>query len=83
REELVGGSLYRTLEEKHDTRLRRAEQRIRAVAASRELARLLDIPVRSPLLRNERITLDDRNRRIEFAQSWARPDFELSVHLER
>ena len=83
REDLIEGSLYRTLETRYDTRLRRADQRIRAVAASRELARLLDIAPRSPLLRSERITLSDRNTAIEFARSWARPDFELSVHLQR
>ena len=82
-EELVGGSLYRTLEERYDVRLRRADQRIRAVAAPKDVARLLEVPSRSPLLRSERITMDERNVRVEFARSWARPDFELSVHLQR
>lgn len=83
REELVHGSLYRTLEERYDLRLRRAEQRIWAVAATDEVARLLQVPKRSPVLRSERITMDERNTRVEFARSWARPDFELAVHLDR
>jgi DNA-binding GntR family transcriptional regulator len=83
REPLSGGSLYRTLAERHGIRLRRAEQRIRAVAANAEQSALLGVPRRSPLLRLERLTSDVRNVRIEFAQSWARPEFELTVHLER
>lgn len=83
RDTLVGGSLYRTLAEKHDVRLRRAEQRIRAAGATAEQARLLGVPRRSPLLSIERTTMDERNVRIEYARSWARSDFELTVHLER
>ena len=83
RDTLIGGSLYRTLAEKHNVRLRRAEQRIRAAAATAEQARLLGVPRRSPLLSIERTTTDERNIRIEYARSWARPDFELTVHLER
>lgn len=83
RDTLIGGSLYRTLVERHNVRLRRADQRIRAAAASAEQARLLGVPRRSPLLSIERTTTDERNVRIEFARSWARPDFELTVHLER
>jgi GntR family transcriptional regulator len=83
RDTLIGGSLYRTLAERHNVRLRRADQRIRAAAATSEQARLLGVPRRSPLLSIERTTTDDRNIRIEFARSWARPDFELTVHLER
>jgi GntR family transcriptional regulator len=83
RDTLVGGSLYRTLAEMHNVRLKRAEQRIRAAAASAEQARLLGVPRRSPLLSIERTTSDERNIRIEYARSWARPDFELTVHLER
>lgn len=83
REALVGGSLYRTLEQKLDTKLRRADQRLSAVAIGREEARLLDVRARTPALKTERLTSDDRNVRVEFARSWTLPGFELVVHLER
>lgn len=83
REELAGGSLYRTLEDRYGVRLRRADQQIRAVAATKDVARLLELPSRACVLRSERLTMDERNVRVEFARSWARSDFELSVHLER
>ncbi len=83
REPLVGGSLYRTLEQKLNTKLRRADQRLSAVAVGREEARLLDVRAGTPALRAERLTSDDRNIRVEFARSWTLPGFELTVHLER
>jgi GntR family transcriptional regulator len=83
REPLVEGSLYRTLEQVYDVRPRRADQRIKAAAAPEELARLLGVGIGSPVLQTERITMDERNVRIEFARSWARPELELTVHLER
>jgi GntR family transcriptional regulator len=83
REPLVHGSLYKTLEQVYDVRPRRADQRIRAVAATRDVAKRLEVPVRSPVLQTERLTIDERNIRIEFARSWMRPDLELTIHLER
>src|SRR5690348_7405830 len=47
REALVNGSLYRTLEQIYDTRPRRADQRIRAIAAARDVAKQLEVPPRS------------------------------------
>jgi GntR family transcriptional regulator len=83
REPLVGGSLYRTLEQKLDTKLRRADQRLSAVAIGKEEARLLEVRVGTPALRTERLTSDDRNVRVEFARSWTLPGLDLVVHLER
>jgi len=83
REPLVEGSLYRTLEDRYDVRPRRADQRIKAVPAAADLTRLLGVSLGSPVLQTERITMDERNIRIEFARSWARPELELTVHLER
>ena len=83
RELLVEGSLYKTLERVYDVRPRRADQRIRAVAATRDVARHLEVSLRSPVLQTERLTADERNIRIEYARSWMRPDLELSIHLER
>ena len=82
-EPLTGDSLYATLRERHGIALRRADQRIAAVAATPEHASLLDVPGRAPLLRVERLTLDDRNLPVEFARSWTRPGFEIATHIER
>ena len=79
----LNDSLYDTLERRYFVQLRRAEQQIGAVSATRELADLLDIPQRSPLLHIERLTFDESGRRIEFALSWTRPEYELSAVLER
>jgi GntR family transcriptional regulator len=83
REPLRGGSLYRTLREVFGTELRRADQRIRAAAADGEVAANLRVPVGSPLLQTERLAFDAQNDPVEFARSSARPEIELTVHLER
>jgi GntR family transcriptional regulator len=83
REPLTEGSLYRTLEERFDVKLRRAEQRIAAVALAKAEAKLLDVAVGTPALRTERVTMSDQNVRVEFARSWALSAYELTVHLER
>jgi GntR family transcriptional regulator len=83
RQPLIEGSLYQTLEQLYDVKLRRADQRIKAAPASDEVAKHLAVSAGSPVLQTERVTLDDRNLRIEFARSWARPEIELTVHLER
>ena len=83
REPLIGNSLYRTLEERFDTKLRRAEQRISAIAIPADMAALLGVEPLSPALLTERVTMDDRNVPVEYAQSWALPGTELTVHLER
>ncbi len=82
-ESLENGSLYETLERRYGVRLRRAEQRISAVAATNEQTALLDVTKRSPLLHIERITVDDSGKRVEFALSWTRPEYELTAVLER
>jgi GntR family transcriptional regulator len=82
-EPLVDDSLYATLRNKYDIVLRRADQRIAAVSAGREHAALLEVPARAPLLRVERVTLDDRNVPVELARSWMRPGFEIATHIER
>ena len=83
REPLREGSLYLTLEQVFDVRLRRADQRIKAVPADADVTKHLGVQIGSPVLQTERLTMDERNVRIEFARSWARPELELTVHLER
>jgi len=45
-------------------------------------APLLGVEVGAPTLYLERVTYDERERPFEFARSWSRPDFELSVDVE-
>jgi GntR family transcriptional regulator len=82
-EPLVDDSLYATLRSRYDIALRRADQRLAAVSATSELAALLELPARAPLLRVEQVTLDDRNVPVELARSWMRPGFEIATHIER
>lgn len=82
-DELVEGSLYATLRTRYAIELRRADQRFAAVSATRELANLLEVPLRTPLLRVERLTFDPANEPVEFARSWTRPGFEIGTHIER
>lgn len=83
REPLVDGSLYATLQARWAIELRRADQSFSAVEASGEQAELLDVAPGAPLLRVERLTLDDANVPVEVAQSWMRPGFVITTHIER
>jgi GntR family transcriptional regulator len=76
-------SLYAALEERYGVRPEYADQRIAAVAADAERAAALDVAAGSPLLQIERTARDSRDRAVEVARSWSRPDFELFTHLER
>jgi GntR family transcriptional regulator len=81
-EPLVDDSLYATLRNHYSVSLRRADQRIAAEAADRELAEVLGVRPGSPLLRVERVTLDAGNRPVELARSWTRPGFEIATYIE-
>lgn len=82
-EPLVDDSLYATLRQRYGIQLRRADQRIGAEAANRELASLLELRAGSPLLRIERVAFDAGNVPVEFARSWTRPGFEIAMHIEQ
>ncbi|AOS63398.1 GntR family transcriptional regulator [Actinoalloteichus hymeniacidonis] len=82
REPLLGDSLYRTLQERCGLRLRWAEQEVSASAATAEQARILGVDEGSPLIASRRETYDDSSNPVEFVQSWARPEFPLSIRLE-
>lgn len=82
-EPLVDDSLYATLRERYGIQLRRADQRIGAVAANSELASLLELRTGAPLLRIERVAFDAGNVPVEFARSWTRPGFEIAMHIEQ
>jgi len=82
-EELLEGSLYATLAQRHGVRIGWADQSITAVGADSELAQLLEVAVGSPLLQMERLTFDQGNSVVEFARSWMRPGYRATVRLER
>lgn len=82
RDKLVGGSLYRTLVERWDVRLRYAEVEISAAAADAEQAEWLQVAVGSPLVTTNRLTFGGEGEPVEFAHSWTRAEFPLVVRLE-
>ncbi|MFE9446468.1 GntR family transcriptional regulator [Streptomyces sp. NPDC006602] len=82
-EELLGGSLYRTLADRFGIRLTWAEQEVSAAAASDEWAALLQVPAGTPLIAITRLTHSEGVGPVEFAHSWSRPEFPLLIRLER
>jgi GntR family transcriptional regulator len=82
REELVDGSLYRTLRERYGVQPRWAEQEISASAASPDEAKSLDVAVGCPLIRMTRTTYSDGPNPIEFATSLTRPEFPVRIRLD-
>lgn len=66
--------LREALERDYNLRLVRAHQIIRAVAAHAELARVLNVPQRAPLLHIERVSFSQDNRPLEFLRIWYRAD---------
>ncbi|WP_341718460.1 GntR family transcriptional regulator [Micromonospora sp. FIMYZ51] len=82
REELVEGSLYRTLTERYGVELGWANQIISATLATKKLAGLLDEKAGSPLLTIRRTTYSKRNVPIEFVKSWTRKGFPLAQRIE-
>ncbi|HZR44518.1 MAG TPA: GntR family transcriptional regulator [Ktedonobacteraceae bacterium] len=73
-EDLEGNSLYRLLETQYGLPLLEAEQELEAGLAGEEEARLLQIPVGSPVLFTRRTTYTDRNQPIEYARAVYRGD---------
>lgn len=82
REELVEGSLYRTLGQRYGLRLAWADQEVSASAATARQAGALDVDENSPLIVSTRLTHDDASVPVEFARSWARPEFSVVIRLE-
>lgn len=82
REELVDGSLYRTLRQRYGLRLAWADQEVSASAATARQADALDVDEGSPLLVSTRLTHDDASAPVEFARSWTRPEFSVVIRLE-
>jgi len=83
RRSLDGGSLYDTLERDLGIRLASARQRITAGSATERQAGLLGVQVGEPLLFTQRLTRDNKNHSVEFAESWMSPTLPLWVELQR
>ena len=64
----------RKLRPKTSAALSRAVQTIDAVLADPEVARALDFPIGSPLLRIERTFFTSKNQPVQFTRSWYRSD---------
>jgi len=73
-EDFENQSLYRRLSEKYDIIPTRAEQQVEAVLCHKDECALLHIEPGSAVLRNRRITFDQKNRPFEYTQSIYRGD---------
>jgi len=81
-EDVSDRSLYAHLA-RHGVILRRAVQRLRAIAADRPTARLLELSPGDPVLSIQRTTWDDRDQPIEFVVSVYRGDrYDFLVELK-
>jgi GntR family transcriptional regulator len=69
-----GRSLYDLLDERASARPATAVETITAVSAAFRVARLLETPVRSPLLKATRVSKDSHERLMEFTTSLYRAD---------
>ncbi len=72
--DLERDSLYQLLAHSFDMPPLEAEQELEADLAGEEEARLLDVPVGSPVLRTRRVTTTRRNQPVEYATSVYRGD---------
>lgn len=82
REDLIEGSLYRTLVERYGIAVQWAEQEISAVLADKECAEALQVTIGSPLTANKRLTYATTPTPVELAYGWTRPEFPVLIRLE-
>lgn len=68
------GSLFTLMRERAGVVVARAEMTIGAVAAQGQVAACLQVPVGSPLLRNERVFYGADNSHLGFLEEWCRSD---------
>jgi GntR family transcriptional regulator len=83
-EDLIAGSLLRTLETRFGLKLKSATQRITATLADPYLAKLLDVRVGSPMLSIERAIYAGGASPIEFSQTLSSADLDgYAIRLTR
>lgn len=68
------GSMYKLFETEFGTRMIRAEEKIRAVAADATAAELLRVPLDAPLLCVERVAFSYGEKPVEFRRGYYRTD---------
>ena len=68
------GSMYKLFETEFGTRMIRAEEKIRAVAADAMAAELLRVPREAPLLCVERVAFSYGEKPVEFRRGYYRTD---------
>ena len=68
------GSMYKLFETEFGTRMIRAEEKIRAVAADATAADLLHVPRDTPLLCVERVAFSYGEKPVEFRRGYYRTD---------
>ena len=68
------GSMYKLFETEFGTRMIRAEEKIRAVAADATAAELLRVPSDTPLLCVERVAFSYGEKPVEFRRGYYRTD---------
>jgi len=68
------GSMYKLFETEFGTRMIRAEEKIRAVAADAAIAELLRVPADAPLLCVERVAFSYGEKPVEFRRGYYRTD---------
>ena len=68
------GSMYKLFETEFGTRMIRAEEKIRAVAADPNVSELLRVPVGAPLLCVERVAFSYGEKPVEFRRGFYRTD---------
>ena len=73
-EEPLDGSLYDVLDQRFDSRPRRALEHIEPVSADSRTARLLDVARGTPLLRVDRVAFDAHGTAVESARDLLRGD---------
>jgi GntR family transcriptional regulator len=75
-ERLAGykGPMYGFFESEFGVRMIRAQERLKAVAAEGETAQLLEVPVGTPLLLVERLSLTYADKPVELRRGWYRTD---------
>ena len=66
------GALYNLFETQYGTRVVRAEERLKAVAAEASVAAALGLPAGTPVLEVKRLTFTYRDRPVEWRHGWYR-----------
>jgi GntR family transcriptional regulator len=76
-------SLYAMLKDICGIELLWAQQDVSASTADDHIGKLLGIPIGTAVLNISRVTFDNESRPIEFAKSWTRSEYPLTMRLDK